>query len=55
MTLAERLAEINAEAQAFRDANPGNWASGLVSDLKHWERYGITTAEGLDDYLENCC
>lgn len=52
MTLAERLAQINAESKAWVAEDPENrWASGLVDDLAHWAQYGITTAEGLDHYL----
>ena len=54
MTLIERLNQINEEAKQYMIDNPGSWSSGLTDDLNHWKEYGITTAEGLDDYLTRC-
>lgn len=53
-TLAERLAQINAEAKEWMKNHPGGWASGLTDDLAHWAEYGITTAAQLDAYLDAC-
>lgn len=50
-TLAERLAEINAETRAWVAAEDGRWAGTLVEDVFFWHNVGITTAEELDHYL----
>ena len=51
MTLAERLAQINADAKKYMEDHPGSWCSGLTSDLDHWAGYNVYTAKELDDYL----
>ena len=39
------IEKINAESQAWVDANPGSWAGMLTTDLEHWNSYGVYTAE----------
>ena len=41
----------NAKSKAWEEANPGSWASQLVTDLDHWHRYGVFTPEDFDRYL----
>ena len=51
-TLLQRLQEINAEGRQHMVDHPGSWVGMLTEDLNHWLGYGITTAEGLDRYLD---
>lgn len=56
MTLQERLIQINDEARAWMAAGPGRWQGLFVEDPAWWlERYGITTAEQLDAYIDAEC
>lgn len=55
VSLAEYLAMINSNSAEWMAAGLNRWSSGLTSDLSHWAEYGITTAEGLGQYLDDCC
>ena len=54
MTLLERLEQINEESRAFMAKDPRNWAGMITTDLTHWAKYGVYTAEQLDYYLDKC-
>ena len=45
MTLLQHLESLNAEAQAWMDANPGDWCSMWTTDLDHWAEMGVFTVE----------
>lgn len=42
-TLKEHIEALNAETQAWMDANPGSWGGMLTTDMDHWADMGITT------------
>jgi hypothetical protein len=44
MTLPEYITELNQT----------HYAGRLTTDLGHWAKYGVTTAEGLKTHLEEC-
>ena len=44
-TLLQHIESLNAQAQAWMDANPGDWCSKWTTDLAHWAEYGVFTAE----------
>jgi len=45
MTLLQHLESLNTEAQAWMDANPGDWCSMWTTDLDHWAEMGVFTVE----------
>ena len=45
MTLLQHLESLNAEAQSWMDANPGDWCSMWTTDLDHWAEMGVFTVE----------
>ena len=49
-TLLQHLESLNAQAQAWMDANPGDWCSKWTTDLDHWAEYGVYTA---DDFIRH--
>jgi hypothetical protein len=50
MTLAEHLAALNAEKQAWMDAGPDRWTGFWVEDLAHWAEIGVHTVEDFKRY-----
>lgn len=50
MTLAEHLAALNAEKQAWIDAGPDRWAGFYTEDLSHWAEMGIHTVTDFQRY-----
>jgi hypothetical protein len=50
MTLAEHLATLNAEKQAWMDAGPDRWTGFWVEDLAHWAEIGVHTVEDFKRY-----
>jgi len=50
MTLAEHLAALNAEKQAWIDAGPDRWAGFYTEDLSHWAEMGIHTVADFERY-----
>lgn len=50
MTLAEHLATLNAEKQAWMDAGPDRWTGFWVEDLAHWDAIGVYTVEDFKRY-----
>lgn len=50
MTLAEHLAALNAEKQAWMDAGPDRWTGFWVEDLAHWAEIGVYTVEDFKRY-----
>jgi hypothetical protein len=50
-TATQRVQEINAQTQAWIDAEPGRFAFMLADEAEHWEKYGVHTAEDLDRYM----
>ena len=50
MTLAEHLAALNAEKQAWMAAGPDRWAGLWVEDLAHWDEIGVYTVEDFKRY-----
>jgi len=53
--LAAAIASHNAQTAAWVAEDPQNRYGGeLVSDLSHWESYGIFTAADLERYLLIC-
>ena len=53
-TLLERIQEVNTANIMWRDEDPANRYVGMINtDLAHWARYGITTAEDFNLYLDS--
>lgn len=50
MTLAEHLAALNAEKQAWMDAGPDRWTGLYTEDLAHWAEIGVHTVEDFKRY-----
>lgn len=50
MTLAEHLAALNAEKQAWMDAGPDRWTGFYTEDLAHWAEIGVHTVEDFESY-----
>ena len=48
--LVKHLESLNAQAQAWMDANPGDWCSKWTLDLDHWAELGVYTA---DDFIRH--
>jgi|GEM_PF-579962 len=44
-TLLQHIESLNAESQAWLDANPGSWTGMITTDLDHWAEYGVHTVE----------
>ena len=44
-TLLQHIESLNAQAQAWMDANPGDWCSMYTDDMSHWYDMGIFTVE----------
>ena len=45
MTLLQHIESLNAQAQAWMDANPGDWCSKYTDDMSYWYDMGIFTVE----------
>ena len=55
VTLLERINQVNTANIMWRDEDPANRYIGMMNtDTAYWERYGITTAEDFDRYLDYC-
>lgn len=50
-TLADHIATINANTQAWVDAEPGRCAGMITDDLNHWADVGVYTAKQFDRYM----
>ena len=50
--LADHIKKLNAETQAWVDAEPGRWAGMLVEDEAHWNEYGVYTPAQFDRYMD---
>jgi len=44
-TLLQHIESLNAQAQAWMDANPGDWCSKYTDDMSYWYDMGIFTVE----------
>lgn len=53
LTLREYIQYLNARTRE-RQLVHGGVVFLLVENLEHWARYGITTVEQLDEYLDEC-
>ena len=45
MTLLQYIESLNAKAQAWMDANPGDWCSMYTDDMSYWYDIGVYTVE----------
>lgn len=50
LTLAQHLANLNAEKLAWMAEAPDRWAGLWVEDLEHWNSMGIYTVEDFKRY-----
>jgi hypothetical protein len=50
ISLAQYLADLNAEKQAWMDAGPDRWTGFWVEDLNHWAEIGVFTVEDFKRY-----
>ena len=44
-TLLQHIESLNAQAQAWMDANPGDWCSMYTDDMSYWYDMGVYTVE----------
>lgn len=44
-TLLQHIESLNAQAQAWMDANPGDWCSKYTDDMSYWYDMGVFTVE----------
>lgn len=50
--LVTHIENLNAKTTVWVNEDPKNrWAGLLVTELAHWERYGVTTPAQFDHYM----